>query len=58
MLTEILNLKGVKKIEKSQQVQILGGSVCKHSGSCVNYGSECNERDCQSAPSPWPRNMY
>ncbi|PTX59429.1 hypothetical protein C8N46_10917 [Kordia periserrulae] len=52
MLKNILQLEGAREIEKKQQQKILGGSVCKHNGSCVNYGSECNERECQKAPNP------
>ncbi|WP_420574500.1 hypothetical protein [Kordia sp.] len=50
MLHKILSLQGVQEIAKQQQLQILGGSVCQHNGSCVNYGSECNERSCQKHP--------
>ncbi len=50
MLSKILYVKGVRKIKKSQQTQLLGGSVCKHNGACVNYGSECDEFECSKPP--------
>ncbi|WP_459211857.1 hypothetical protein [Aquimarina rhabdastrellae] len=47
MLKNILNLDGIKKLEKKQQRAVQGGRMkCKVNGECIAFGRQCAESEC------------
>ena len=46
-MKKLMNLKGVKKLEKAQQRGINGGRMqCFVNGRCISFGQRCAELIC------------
>ena len=47
-MKKLMNLKGVKKLEKAQQRGINGGRMqqCFVNGRCISFGRQCAELRC------------
>ena len=58
-MKKLMNLKGVKALNKSEQKSISGGKNCGYlrlfcswNGVCLHYGPQCAEKNCGGTPIP------